>query len=417
MPLFINIYGEVVDGKLRICNKGLLKNKFLNSFSQLYKYMDNQKPAYVNDKLVFSLYIPEIPSKAFGRIIKNHIIKGSFGLTGGADAASLAVTQDCQAHCRHCSAHRRAINPEEELTTSEWINVIRQLISHGCYNITFTGGEPLLRNDIFELIKSVDKDKAIAQMFTNGYCLNKETAKKLKESGLNSIHISIDGTTSSKHDSIRELEGLFQRAIEGAKNCVDAGILTGISAIATPEGIKNGEIQRFLELGKKLNVHGITFADPVPTGKWLNKEPILNDKDRDFMEELHLDTNRKGIYPRIETMAYVNGPKGAGCFGGLNQLHITPHGYVTPCDLTPLSFGNVKRESIKIIWRKMRKHPEYMKNERSCRMQNPEFRQEYIDKIPDTAELPYQIKLLDKSIDGSEKTLRQVKKHRNYIRD
>ena len=97
---------------------------------------------------------------------------------------------------------------------------------------------------LFDLIRSVDKDKAIAHMFTNGYCLTKENARKLKESGLDCIHISIDSTNPEMHDDIRGLEGLFQKAIEGVKNCIEAGLLTGISVIATPEAIKNGEIKR-----------------------------------------------------------------------------------------------------------------------------------------------------------------------------
>ena len=107
-PFLLNVYGEVIDGKLRIRTKGLFKKFFLNSFSQLFTYMDNQKPAYVGEKLIFSLYIPEIPSNAFNRIIKNHIAKGFFKLTGGPDAATLAITQNCQARCNHCSAYRRS---------------------------------------------------------------------------------------------------------------------------------------------------------------------------------------------------------------------------------------------------------------------------------------------------------------------
>lgn len=415
LPPFLNVYGKIINGKLRIFAKGLLKNFFLNSFSQLYKYMDDQKPAYVGEQLVFSLYIPKIPSNAFNRIIKNHVIKGFFKLTGGPDAATLAVTQNCQAHCNHCSAYRRSNRPKKELTTSEWKNIIDKLISAGCYNITFTGGEPLLRKDIFELIQSVDKEKAIAQMFSNGYALDKKTAIKLKKSGLDCIHISIDSIDPSAHDKIRGVEGLFQKAVKGIKNCLDAGILVGISMIATPEAIKRGEIKRFIELGKKLNVHCVTFADPIPTGKWLNKNPILSEKYHDFMQNLHIETNRRGIFPRIETMSYVNGPRGAGCFGGINQLHITPHGYVTPCDLTPLSFGNVKKESIKEIWRKMRKHSEYKKNARSCRMQNPEFRHKYIERIPDATELPYPIEQIDEKIKKSGVTLPLLKKFYEYI--
>ena len=91
------------------------------------------------------------------------------------------------------------------------------------------------------------------------------------------------------------------------------------------------------------------------------------------------------------------GPLGAGCFGGDFQIHITNSGEATPCDFTPLTFSNVQMESLRQIWKRIRRHPEYGRWRESCRMQNPAFRKRYIERIPENAELPYPIYMLDKT--------------------
>ena len=139
IPFFLNVSSVLNKEKLHIKTKGLFKNKFLKSFSQLYSYMDDQKPGYNGKKLVFSLYLPALSSKPFKRVIKNHLLKGFFKLSGGPDAATLAITQACQANCVHCSAHRRLIHKRDELSINDWIKIIKSLVNSGCYNITFTG--------------------------------------------------------------------------------------------------------------------------------------------------------------------------------------------------------------------------------------------------------------------------------------
>ena len=360
-PLFLDISGLIVDNKVKIKISGLLKHMLLKSkrFVAILEYLEEQKPAFIGEKLVFSIYLPEIPSKAFNRLLINDFFKRTLNFNSAPDAATLAITQQCPAHCKHCSAHRRKNQIENELTTKEWIDVIKQLYTLGCFNFTFTGGEPLLRKDLNELIKTAKKEKSMTQLFTSGYYLDIQTAKKLKQNGLNSIHISIDSILSEKHDEIRGLKGLHNRSIKAVKNSVESQILTGLVFITTPDSIKTGEIKQIMNLAKKLRVHNVTFADPIPAGKWINKESMLIENNREFMEKFHLEINSNGSYPRIETMAYVNGPRGGGCFGGFNQINITPTGDVTTCDMTPLSFGNVREEKIKDIWKKMRKHNEY----------------------------------------------------------
>jgi MoaA/NifB/PqqE/SkfB family radical SAM enzyme len=82
---------------------------------------------------------------------------------------------------------------------------------------------------------------------------------------------------------------------------------------------------------------------------------------------------------------------GIGCLAGNIQYYVSAYGDVAPCDFAPLSFGNIRDEPLKKIWKKLVKHPAYDHRSQFCRMQHPDFRRFYIDPIPDDAPLPYPI--------------------------
>lgn len=94
-------------------------------------------------------------------------------------------------------------------------------------------------------------------------------------------------------------------------------------------------------------------------------------------------------------MSYVNSEHGAGCFAGYVQCHVTNDGEVTPCDFTPISFGNIREDGLKAAWKRMTSHPEWGKWRPHCRMQDPEVRRRYIRKIPPDATLPVRIDELE----------------------
>jgi MoaA/NifB/PqqE/SkfB family radical SAM enzyme len=91
------------------------------------------------------------------------------------------------------------------------------------------------------------------------------------------------------------------------------------------------------------------------------------------------------------SQAHVNGPAGVGCYAGWFQFYGTACGDITPCDFTPLSFGNVREAPLADIWRKMTSHPAYSEHWDHCRMQDVDFRTCYIDRIPDTGPFPFPI--------------------------
>lgn len=358
------------------------------------------------DLLIYTSYQPPIPTRASMKLLGSRLAL-EFDGHPQPTVCTLQVTTRCQANCIHCSAARHKRPGEPELSTDDWKRVIRESEQLGIVTIVFTGGEPLLRPDIYELIEWVDKDEAVALMFCNGLLLDKDRVEKLSKAGLWAIHVSIDSPDPTAHDEMRRVPGCWQKAIDGLKRCKDAGMLTGISTYATPERLRNGQVVEMIELAKSIGADEITVFDVVPTGRLLHEDRkhLLTDEDKEELCRIEERYNEGHPLPSVITQAHINGPTGNGCYAGWCQFYMTAYGEVTPCDFTPLAFGNAREESLETIWNRMAHHEAYCYHKSSCRMQDQHFRAQWIDRIPSVGPFPYPIdKLgqLDAHVDEEE---------------
>lgn len=359
------------------------------------------------DTLIYTSYQPPVPTKASMKLLGSRLAL-EMDKHPLPTVCTLQVTTRCQANCIHCSAARHKRAGELELTTDQWKRVIRESEKLGVVSVVFTGGEPLLRPDIYELIEWVDKDEAVALMFCNGLLLNDENVKKLAGAGLHCIHVSIDSPDPQAHDEMRRVPGSFNKAVEGLKRCKDAGMMVGISTYATPERLHNGQVVEVIELAKSIGVDEVTVFDVVPTGRLLHEDRkhLLSNEDKDELCRLEDKYNEGHPLPQVITQAHVNGPTGVGCYAGWCQFYMTAYGEMAPCDFTPLNFGNAKEESVKAIWDRMASHAGYCYHKDSCRMQDQSFRSKWVDRIPLSGPFPYPIldidALTDVDIDDEE---------------
>jgi MoaA/NifB/PqqE/SkfB family radical SAM enzyme len=354
----------------------------------------NRGKAYARrgDTLIYTSYQPPVPTKASMKLLGSHLAHQLDGHPQPT-VCTLQVTTRCQANCIHCSAARHRSSDRKELTTDQWKWVIRQAEQLGTVTVVFTGGEPLLRPDIFELIEWVDKDEAVALMFCNGLLLDDENVRKLVDAGLWCIHVSLDSPNPEAHDEMRRVPGCFHKAVDGLKRAKDAGLLTGISTYATPERLHNGQVVEMIELAKSIGTDEITIFDVVPTGKLLleDRKHLLTPEDQAELCRIEDEYNKDHEPPLVITQAHVNGPTGVGCYAGWCQFYMTAYGDVTPCDFTPLSFGNAMDDDLETIWKRMICHEGYCNHKDSCRMQDPEFRSKWIDNIPRSGPFPYPV--------------------------
>ena len=351
-----------------------------------------------NGKRVANTFAPPVGSRpqfrALKGLVKSHLNGRAFPV-----AMTFAVTYRCQCHCSHCSAGNHLRKDTEELSTKEAKKLIDASQDFGITIMAFTGGEPLLREDIFEIIAHVDQRKAMPILFTNGALLTDKNVEKLANAGLYSLFVSLDSPHAEEHDRLRGMPGLFQTALEGMKKMKSKGVFVGISSYATRTGTAVGLYKKMHQLAIESGAHNLLIFDCVPTGKMLkDTSEMLTPGQRDEIYEYSSRVFKNRIIPPLSSQSWQNSLEaylaGIGCLAANIQYYVSAYGDVAPCDFAPLSFGNIRRESLKSIWKKMVRHPAYNHRAQYCRMQHSRFRQFYIDPIPDGATLPYPIEKL-----------------------
>lgn len=212
---------ELKNGKVEGKVTGTL-SKYLQDYFNFYLTQLNKNKilAIKNGGNVYTLFLPPIPGKAAIEDITRKLLRKASKRTIPS-TCTLSTINTCQADCLHCSAAQSMKQTKKALSTKEFKNVIDQALELGVVNITLTGGEPLLRKDLFELIHYVDKEKAICSMFTNGEFLTKANVKKLDEAGIFSVMVSLDSPDAKEHDEMRRRPGLFNKAMEGIKRMLE----------------------------------------------------------------------------------------------------------------------------------------------------------------------------------------------------
>ncbi len=337
----------------------------------------------IRGKKIIHGFIPPLPSyagmKALSAILKRKILKKNV-LT----KAAIGLTSECQCKCVHCFYSKYSNKDKNEVKIDQIKSTIGEAISMGAYFIYLEGGEPLLHKNILDLVHFVQNLRAMPIILTNGIGLTQSLVEKLKESGLVEITVSIDAPNQETHDEFRGLKGCFDKAIEGLKLCVNAGLITGINTYATKENILNGELEEIIKLGYSISVDKIRIIEVIPSGQLLDHESVmLTEDDKSKLQEI-VDRyqNRKPPivfrYKKPENL----------CEAIHQCLHITPYGDVLPCGFMPIKFGSITDKPLKKIWEKMLKSPIGKTKVKYCWMQEEDFRKKYIRPIYDTNEFP-----------------------------
>ncbi|MEE9558855.1 MAG: radical SAM protein [Candidatus Brocadiales bacterium] len=388
---FFHVEAEVFNGKVSGRAGGYLGDTLQPLVQKFFYTVNNLKViAKVDGGNVYNLYNPPHPSPAGMRFLSRKV-RMMFAKMAFPVTANLAITHKCQCQCIHCSADPFKDPDREELSVEEIKTVVDGALDMGASLIIYVGGEPMLREDLYELIKHVDKSKAVVMIFTNGILLTEENVKKLKEAGLFSLNISIDHSESLMHDEFRKVVGCYEKAFEGARRAREVGILTGISTYATHENLRDGHLEKLLQIANNDGFSEVTIFDCIPSGRFLkDTSKILGPAERKAVIALakkYYETTPMGV----NAMALINSPLGVGCYGANSQFYMTAYGDINPCDFNPINFGNVRDMSIQAIWKKMVTHPDFNRSFPSCRMQSKAYRKKYIDPLPHNQKLPVPI--------------------------
>ncbi|MCX7965000.1 MAG: radical SAM protein [Syntrophorhabdaceae bacterium] len=268
------------------------------------------------------------------------------------------LTRNCNLNCIHCRA-RASLGPhKDELSTDECKKIIDEIALFSDPTIILTGGEPLLREDIFEIAQYGSKKGLRLVMATNGTLLDKERASKCKESGIKRISISIDGKDKTTHDAFRGERGAFEAAINATNVLNKTGLPFQINTTITYENIN--DLEDIYRLVKDLGASAWHVFMLVPVGRAqafkgreLSKEEyeasLHRLYDMESRHELEIKVTCAPHYYRI-VKEKGDDPKSSGCLAGKSFMFISHTGIAQPCGYLEVPSGNVRLDGVQKVW-------------------------------------------------------------------
>jgi MoaA/NifB/PqqE/SkfB family radical SAM enzyme len=256
---------------------------------------------------------------------------------------TFAPTFRCQCRCAHCYAVRRSVDPKRELTTEEAKSVLDQARSLGVLKVAFSGGDPLMREDIVELVRYGHDIGLLTRLSTNGIGLERERVAQLKDAGLTLGGVSIDSPDPQEHDRLRGLPGTFAKATRGIRNLREAGIPVEILTYASKANL-NGGLEGIVRLGRDLDACSVYIFFPIAAGRFADSpEELLTPEERAKVRAMQDVTC---VHCEIPS------PRCTCCVFSRTLLYVSPYGDVTPCPFVPYTMGSLLQHSLAEVWRR-----------------------------------------------------------------
>ncbi|MDR5659662.1 putative heme d1 biosynthesis radical SAM protein NirJ1 [Serpentinicella sp. ANB-PHB4] len=302
--------------------------------------------------------------------------------TGHGPVVAWNITRTCNLSCIHCYMNSEKQNYKGELSHEEAISFIEDLAAFKVPVLLFSGGEPLMRDDIFSLAAHAKKLDIRPTLSTNGTLITRQVAKKIKNIGVGYVGISLDGLEET-NDAFRGSSGAFNAAIKGIENCVAVGQKVGLRFTINRHNFK--QLDAIFDLVEDLNIDRICFYHLVYTGRGseIVESDITHEESRQGMDLIinrTLDFHRRGLkkeiltvdnhadgiylYNRIKEIDPARAEKvykllktNGGNRSGIAFANVDSYGNVHPDQFTQNHrLGNVRDRSFSDIWTN-RSHP------------------------------------------------------------
>jgi radical SAM protein with 4Fe4S-binding SPASM domain len=304
--------------------------------------------------------------------------------SGGAERVLRLLFWESTIRCNLACAHCRRLESDEaadkDLSTGEARELIKQLAELGENQpympvLVFSGGEPLCRDDLFELVGQAVSLGITPALATNGTLIDGAVAQRIAESGIVRAAASLDGATAEIHDELRQVKGSFERAIEGIGQLREKGVPFQINVTLTKQNAE--QLDKIYALAESLVAAAlhIFMLVPVGCGRAMAEAEMLTaeEYERKLKEIWRLEGRGRlemkvTCGPHYARVARQQGPvrerggdgvrggeghkcSGRGCLAGLGVLFVGHQGDVFPCGYLPVRCGNVLESSLAEIWR------------------------------------------------------------------
>lgn len=268
------------------------------------------------------------------------------------------LTRMCNLRCPHCylSAGRRS---KDELTTDECLRLLDDMAELGTEMLILTGGEPLLRKDIYDLCRAASGRGFLVVMGTNGVLIDEVVAERLVACGVRGVGISIDSLDPEVHDGFRGGPGSWQHSVRALELCSRLGLEVLIQTTLMEMNLH--ELPALLDFARDHGARALNLYFLVQTGRGQQLSDLDAVQTESLLGELVTAQEdyrpmmvRSKCAPHFKRIAYERGSLGlesGGCMAGTRYCRITPEGDVTPCPYMDAVAGNVRQQSFSDIWR------------------------------------------------------------------
>lgn len=255
---------------------------------------------------------------------------------------SLALTSLCQGRCIHCYSFLQRKEERPELTTAELKSVIDQAGRLGVFQVIFSGGEPLMRKDVPDLVRHARGKGLLTRLNTNSLLMDRKTAETLKKAGLHQCAFSLDDADPETHDRLRGMPGHHARTLENLKMLRELGIFSMVNVYVSKRHLVSGP-EKTIALARNAGARGIVILHAVASGRW----------EQAFDQVLDADEMARVRELQDMTAVQMELCSSRSVCDALKRfvLYMTPQGDLTPCPFVPYVIGNIRKHSLDEMWR------------------------------------------------------------------
>ena len=270
------------------------------------------------------------------------------------------LTYRCPLRCVYCSNPLDWAGHGDELTTEDWLRVLREAEELGVVQLNLTGGEPLLRDDLEALVEEAQRLELYTNLITSGIPLSRERLERLKTLGLDNVQVSIQDVTAAASDRIAGLRS-FDRKLQVARWVKELGLPLTVNTVLHRDNLDG--IAEVIALAESLDADRLELANTQYLGWALVNRPALL-PTREQLERARdvARAARQRLSGRMEVLFvtpdyYAEFPKACMDGWGRRFIVISPDGLVLPCHaahtLPGLTFDNVRQRPLGEIWREL----------------------------------------------------------------
>lgn len=261
----------------------------------------------------------------------------------------------CNFSCSHCYSRDEKV---PELPTSDILRIVDILVEKQVPFINFGGGEPLIRDDLYEIAAYASQRGLNVSMNSNGWLLDRDAAQRLKDVGFKSVGLSIDSSCGASHDDFRNMPGAFERAVAALDALREVGLKSTMSSVISRINFQN--FRELLQLAREHGVGQVYLHNFKCSGRGFKNREELDLTPEEwkafYIEALAVKAASKDLLisfddPVIASLpGYDENPLVKGSTCGKLSLNLRPNGDITPCGFIPVVVGNILTDDFDHLW-------------------------------------------------------------------